>query len=722
MQRRTDSEVTDKRMVPNTKLKKGEIMNTKIAKKFMTAMFVLSIFTIVSIAMTTQSFASPYNIWVAKDGGLVQLTDAEIEYTDGGKISYDSVKNTLTLNNVTLEPVDASSHITSNSSAAIVIKVDGVKINLVGNNEIKQTGAKKGISLGISAQYKNLTFMNGSLKIIFEGDNYVTNFGIDSNNLTVSNSSLTVITGKSFNCTAIQCSDLTVDNHSSITATAGETYTGEAVAIDCSGDLNMNNNSTITASAGNSESNSYAIRCSLLTMDNRSTITASAGNAKANSYAIRCRGLTSKKGSIVTASAGDSENKSNAIICNHITLNNSVINAKTGKATVDPTVIYAGLGNIEVDNNSSLIVESTDTTTFHGLKIESGNLIVTNNSVVSAKAAGTTYTKDSTAIFISGGLTLGVDNKDDSKIYAKTGGSKNNYAIIANYDSTVEGGTIQAIATSSENESIALKVSGELTFRYGNISLESTGNKDKSYGLFVDGNDIIIFSDNIDIKGDKQAIIINGTGTVYNFTSRYYVKKDLNDGNGLVDLNGAELNDPSIKRIRVTPTAPPTPPSSGGGGGGSSYSSVRPDSVTAQPTTTTAGVQEIKLSIGSNVLTITKNGATRTIAMDIAPFIENGRTMVPLRYVGEVLGLEVKWNAAEKIVTLLDDKNEIIVPINSLTMKVNGKEVQSDVLPVLTQGRTILSISNVAKALGLEAGKDILWDDATKTVTIIKTK
>lgn len=173
----------------------------------------------------------------------------------------------------------------------------------------------------------------------------------------------------------------------------------------------------------------------------------------------------------------------------------------------------------------------------------------------------------------------------------------------------------------------------------------------------------------------------------------------------------------------------PVAPSTGGGGGGggfTSQSSVRPGESTAttndpkkdpknDPAPNVAPeVKEVRLTIASKSM---KKG-NENVVMDAAPFIREGRTMVPLRYVAEALGLKVSWDAKTKTVTLSNDKNQIVVPTNSLTMQMNGEKVQSDVLPVLQGGRIYLSISNIGKALGLEQGKEIRWDAAEKTVIL----
>ncbi len=57
----------------------------------------------------------------------------------------------------------------------------------------------------------------------------------------------------------------------------------------------------------------------------------------------------------------------------------------------------------------------------------------------------------------------------------------------------------------------------------------------------------------------------------------------------------------------------------------------------------TRGATTLKLRIG--VKTATVNGAA--VALDASPYLENGSTYVPLRFVAENLMLKVEWNAAE---------------------------------------------------------------------------
>ncbi|EFI42485.1 stalk domain-containing protein [Peptoniphilus sp. oral taxon 386] len=131
--------------------------------------------------------------------------------------------------------------------------------------------------------------------------------------------------------------------------------------------------------------------------------------------------------------------------------------------------------------------------------------------------------------------------------------------------------------------------------------------------------------------------------------------------------------------------------------------------------------------IGSGKLVKTVDGITTIQYMDVAPYIKDGRTMLPLRYVAESLGYTVSWNASTRIATFTDGTHIILVSIDSSKFYIDGKAYNFSVKPEIKNGRTMLPISEVGKALGLShgnkgEGKNIEWDAATQTVVIQKNK
>ena len=130
---------------------------------------------------------------------------------------------------------------------------------------------------------------------------------------------------------------------------------------------------------------------------------------------------------------------------------------------------------------------------------------------------------------------------------------------------------------------------------------------------------------------------------------------------------------------------------------------------------------EVSLVIGSNNLDTKINGTDSFKGMDVAPYIKNARTMLPIRHVAEALGMSVSWDAKTRTVIIQDMFYTVEIPVDTNIIKVNGEVFTSDVKPEIVHGRTMLPIANIARALGLKDGKDILWDAAKKQVTIIRT-
>ena len=100
--------------------------------------------------------------------------------------------------------------------------------------------------------------------------------------------------------------------------------------------------------------------------------------------------------------------------------------------------------------------------------------------------------------------------------------------------------------------------------------------------------------------------------------------------------------------------------------------------------------------------------------MDAAPYISEGRTLIPVLYLANALGAQTLWDANTQEVTITKDDIDIKLAISSNTLTVNGKTSQMDAAPVIRNGRTYLPVRYLAEALGY----DISWDAATQTITL----
>lgn len=106
-----------------------------------------------------------------------------------------------------------------------------------------------------------------------------------------------------------------------------------------------------------------------------------------------------------------------------------------------------------------------------------------------------------------------------------------------------------------------------------------------------------------------------------------------------------------------------------------------------------------------------------TKTMDVAPYIKDDRTYVPVRYLAYSLGVEenaVTWDGKARKVGITKDDVDISLIIGSPVMHVSQEPVEMDVAPEITNDRTFLPARWVAEALGAE----VEWDDTAKQAII----
>ncbi len=102
----------------------------------------------------------------------------------------------------------------------------------------------------------------------------------------------------------------------------------------------------------------------------------------------------------------------------------------------------------------------------------------------------------------------------------------------------------------------------------------------------------------------------------------------------------------------------------------------------------------VGLHLRSGVLYANQN---RT-QLDVYPYIENDRTMIPVRAVSEAFGFTVSYDVDKKEIAV---GNDILMTIGNSTMLVNGNEVPLELAPQIKEGRTFLPLRDFCeKALG----------------------
>ncbi len=99
---------------------------------------------------------------------------------------------------------------------------------------------------------------------------------------------------------------------------------------------------------------------------------------------------------------------------------------------------------------------------------------------------------------------------------------------------------------------------------------------------------------------------------------------------------------------------------------------------------------------------------------DIAPFIKDERTMVPMRRIFEALNAKVEWEGSTQTITATKDNTQIVLQINNSTMYHNGVAETLDVAPIIVDGSTFVPIRAVSQSLNAS----VEWSDYFSTVYI----
>lgn len=105
------------------------------------------------------------------------------------------------------------------------------------------------------------------------------------------------------------------------------------------------------------------------------------------------------------------------------------------------------------------------------------------------------------------------------------------------------------------------------------------------------------------------------------------------------------------------------------------------------------------------------------IYTDADPFLTDGTTFVPIRFVSEALGVDsVEWDHPNKTAIIRDGSTEIQLPIGEDYAYVNGEYTPIRQGVKLVSNRTFVPIRFVSETLGA----DVYWDQSTYKVKIYK--
>lgn len=126
--------------------------------------------------------------------------------------------------------------------------------------------------------------------------------------------------------------------------------------------------------------------------------------------------------------------------------------------------------------------------------------------------------------------------------------------------------------------------------------------------------------------------------------------------------------------------------------------------------------KEILLTVGEKVATV--NG--ESIFLDAPVFVSIGRTFVPLRFIGECFGSQIKWDSITKKISLVlfDLELDFLIGKEEMQIKIGctfNRTFPIEAPPVLVSNRTFVPLRIVSEILGAE----VKYNSSKKLITIL---
>lgn len=132
-----------------------------------------------------------------------------------------------------------------------------------------------------------------------------------------------------------------------------------------------------------------------------------------------------------------------------------------------------------------------------------------------------------------------------------------------------------------------------------------------------------------------------------------------------------------------------------------------------------------KFYIGKSYYEILNMGESKKVKVDVAPIIENNRTLLPMRLIAEILGLDVKWDEDKRLASFTKEGRLVKVQIDSSEIEINGVREKLYSKVKIENNRILFPITNISKAFGLTNGnkedgieQNIEWDSSERSVSI----
>jgi thiol-disulfide isomerase/thioredoxin len=119
----------------------------------------------------------------------------------------------------------------------------------------------------------------------------------------------------------------------------------------------------------------------------------------------------------------------------------------------------------------------------------------------------------------------------------------------------------------------------------------------------------------------------------------------------------------------------------------------------------------IQLTLDNSVPLI--NGEAQA-PLEAAPFLMNGRTMVPIRFISESMGAYIKYESTTRTITINFEDTVIIMQYNNPEATINGKTVMMDAPYTIKLGRSFVPLRFIAEAFGAK----VEWNPRKREIKI----
>ena len=130
-----------------------------------------------------------------------------------------------------------------------------------------------------------------------------------------------------------------------------------------------------------------------------------------------------------------------------------------------------------------------------------------------------------------------------------------------------------------------------------------------------------------------------------------------------------------------------------------------------------ADLQYTDLYVGSNKAFV--NDVEKQIDeqnSDVAVFVKNDRSYVPVRFISENYGGDVEWLRETQTVNITFKDRTISLTIGTPEITINGETTKLDVAPIVRNDRTFLPLRACAEAIG----KEVFYSDGLILISDVK--